>query len=789
MRAFARACARSTPGTPEVTQRAQPYLRPVNLFAFALGVAVLQRLPSLPDMGLSLFLMVLSALLFLRYRRVAVLAAFLFGAAFAAWSSGIALNQRLPMSESGTRGQVIAEITDLPQRDGNQWQFEAKIHRSGDFPSLVGRRIKLGWYRTDTLLRSGDIRHLEVTLRTPNGVYNPGGFDAEQRALQKRWAAQGYVRKEIGHVGQKNTIDRFRDALSGQIRRQLGEVTARFVTALALGDTRLLQDADWEVLRLTGITHLIAISGFHVGMVAMAAVWAVLFFYRLWPSLALRWPQPTATAWMAMLAAGMYAAFAGFALPTVRTALMISVFMTCRLLGRHCTVTHAVALSMAVMLLWDPISILTPGFWLSFGGVLLLIAFMPSEGGQGIFRPFMRAQCVASLGLLPLTIGFFEQTTVIGPLVNLLAIPWISLIVVPLALLGCLFSGVPVIAELFWQAGAMLMQVFWILLQWLQTLPWSSRTIPESSMAAVVIGLVGACLLLMPGQVPGSRMGALLLLPMLFPKMDYVPEGQLRVAMMDVGQGTAVLVRTKRHTLLYDTGAGLPGGFSRGQTTVLPALRALGVRHLDKVVVSHGDNDHAGGLTAVRDGVAIDRIDASWRALPANVPHHECLAGQYWQWDSVQFMYVWPILRSNDNDNDQSCVLWIRGAGRSLLLTGDISAEAEAQMLAHYGDWLRAEVLLVPHHGSAGSSSEAFIAAMKPRIALISSGFQNRFRHPRPDVLERYRNAGVHTVNTVDTGWAELAGTPEGWLWSRRTRLDDRRYWLRTPQEPSVNGY
>jgi competence protein ComEC len=171
------------------------------------------------------------------------------------------------------------------------------------------------------------------------------------------------------------------------------------------------------------------------------------------------------------------------------------------------------------------------------------------------------------------------------------------------------------------------------------------------------------------------------------------------------------------------------------------------------------------------------------------MPHHECLAGQHWQWDGVQFVYLWPISRSNGNDNDRSCVLLVRGAGRSLLLTGDISAAAEAQMLTHYGDWLRAEVLLVPHHGSAGSSSQAFITAVKPRIALISSGFQNRFRHPRPEVLERYRNAGVQTVNTVDTGWAELAGTPEGWIWSRRARLDDRHYWLRAAQEPSVNGY
>ena len=770
-------------------QQAQPHLRPINLFAFALGIAVLQRLPSLPDTGASLFLMALSASLFLRFRRTGVMTAFLFGIAFAAWSAGMALAQRLPVAESGGRGRIIAEIRDLPQQDRDQWQFEAEVRQSEEFPSLVGRRIKLAWYRTQTQLKPGDVRHLDVTLRTPNGVYNPGGFDAEQRALLKRWAAQGYVREEIGHLGHRITIDRFRDALSGQIRRQLGDPRARFVTALALGDTRLLQDDDWELLRVTGITHLIAISGFHVGMVALAAGWLVFGLYRLWPAFALRLPRLLATAWAAMLAAGLYMAIAGFALPTVRTALMIAAFMACRLLGRHCSVIHAVALSMAVILLWDPISILTPGFWLSFGGVLLLIAFMPRQDGQGILRPFLRAQWVASFGLLPLTVGFFGQSTLIGPAVNLLAIPWISLVVVPLALLGCVFSGSPTIAGAFWNSAAMLMQCLWLVLEWFQDVSWSSRLIPESGPVTVAIGLAGACLLLMPRQIPAARLGVLLLLPMLFPKTDTIPEEQLRVAMMDVGQGTAVLVRTRHHTLLYDTGAGVPGGFSRGQTTVLPALRALDIPKLDKVVISHGDNDHAGGLAAIRDGVAINRIETSWNALPAGVPHHECLAGQHWQWDGVSFTYLWPISRNGSTDNDRSCVLLVRGSGRSLLLAGDISAEAGAQMMSHYGEWLRSEVLLVPHHGSAGSSSEAFIAAVRPRIALISSGFQNRFRHPRPEVLERYRHAGALVVNTVDTGWAELKGTPDGWFWSRRARRDDCRYWLRADREPSVNGY
>lgn len=789
MRAFARTVPRAIAGTCGVSSRVQPRLHPFHLFAFALGVAVLQRMPALPDAGLCLFLMAVSGFLFFRYPRHGMLPAFFFGALFAAWTASGVLSQRLALSESGSRGEITAAITDLPQRRQDQWQFEAEVIDSADFPALAGRRVKLAWYRTNAVLVPGNIHRFEVTLRTPNGVYNPGGFDAEQRALQKRWAAQGYVRHAISAEGHRVTIDRIRDALSGQIRRQIGDRQARFVSALALGDTRLLDDADWEILRRTGITHLIAISGFHVGMVALSAAWLVLAVYRVLPTLGLRLPQPKAAAWAAIAAAWAYTAFAGFALPTVRTALMIAVFMSCRLLGRRCTVIHAVALSMTAMLLWDPLAILAPGFWLSFGGVLFLVAFMPGQSGSGMLRPFLQAQWVASLGLLPLSLGFFGQTTLVGPLVNLLAIPWISLVVVPLALLGCLFAGIAPIAEGFWHSAAALMQWLWVLLQWLQALPWSSRMLPEAGLPALLLAMFGVCLFLLPRQVPGRRLGLLLMLPILFPKPDVIPEGQLRVAMIDVGQGTSVLVRTHRHALLYDAGPGLPGGFSRGESTVLPALRALDVQRLHRVVISHGDNDHAGGLAAIRNGIRVDHIEASRQALPKEIPYRECLAGDHWQWDGVEFAYLWPVSRHAGGDNDRSCVLSVKSGQRRILLTGDISSAAETQLLERYGNELNAEIMLVPHHGSAGSSSDPFIAAVRPRIALISSGFQNRFRHPRREVVARYRSHGALTVNSVETGWAELAGTPTGWAWTHRSRFDDRRYWLRATPEDAVTGY
>lgn len=755
--------------------------RPTVLFAFAAGVALLQLLPALPDIPFGLFLLPALAVL-LRFPRLAVPAAVLCGLAFAGLSADGTLARRLPLQDSGGRGQALVRIVDLPRLGEDGWQFDAEIVESADFPRLHGERVKLAWYRTPERLASGDVWRFELLLRTPNGVRNPGGFDAELRALQKRWAAQGYVRGQARRVGNDGGNDALRERLSQRIAAALPGRDARFVRAFALGDTRFLQEDDWEVLRRTGITHLIAISGFHVGIVALFAIYGVSGLYRLFPALGLRLPRPMASTVAAVIAAGGYTALAGFAVPTVRTALMIAVFMAHRLLHRTGTVTQAVAMSMAAILLWDPFALLASGFWLSFGGVLALVAFMP-RAEAGLLTPFLRAQWICTLALLPLTLAFFGQVSLISPAVNLLAIPLISLVIVPLALIGCAFAFLPGLAAAFWGLSAWLMALFWQGLLWLQQWPGTAVFLPEAGLAAVLAAMLGAGLCLLPAGVPGRWLGLPLMLPLLYPALPDIHPQTVRVAMIDVGQGLSVLVRTRTHALLYDTGAGREKGFNRGESTVLPALRALGVGRLDKIVISHGDNDHAGGLSAIRNGIAVGRVEASGDAVSP------CRAGASWQWDGVRFSYLWPESAVAGSDNDASCVLRIEAGARTLLLTGDIGERAESALVERHGDGLRAELMTVPHHGSATSSTAEFLDAVHPQWALASSGFQNRFRHPRAEVVARYRERGATVLNSAAEGWVELAGGPDGWRLQRREREQARRYWSRPVPPEARDGH
>jgi competence protein ComEC len=410
---------------------------------------------------------------------------------------------------------------------------------------------------------------------------------------------------------------------------------------------------------------------------------------------------------------------------------------------------------------------------------------MPQEPVQGIVRPFLRAQAVVSLSLLPLSIGFFNQTTMIGPLVNLLAIPWISLVVVPLALLGCLFAWIPAVASFLWQGSAWAMQAFWHLLVLFAENDWAGLHTAEPTPAVIALAMLGACVCLLPRAVPGRWLGLLLMLPMVVTPAVDIPHAGMRIAMIDVEQGLSVLIRTKSHALLYDTGAGNDSGFSRGESTIVPALRALQVQRLDKVVISHADNDHAGGLQAIQERMAIAATEASFPLPGASA----CRKGAAWTWDGVRFEYLWPAAGQSGSENDTSCVLRIAALGRSVLLTGDISETAEQQLLSLYGNRLVSEIIVVPHHGSKSSSSADFLHAVRPKLALVSSGFQNRFRHPNRQVVDRYAAHGAQTVNSVDSGWAELASGPDGWTWQYRARVEGLHYWNRAAPQQALTGY
>jgi competence protein ComEC len=493
-------------------------------------------------------------------------------------------------------------------------------------------------------------------------------------------------------------------------------------------------------------------------------------------------PRPQAQAAAALLVAGIYSALAGFGLPTVRTLLMIAVVALARCNRRGSSGGQSLALALIAILLFDPLAVLAAGFWLSFVGVSFLMLCLQTHG-RG-FRAFMHelsaGQLVMTVALLPLTLWFFGEASLVGALSNLIAVPVISFVIVPCALLGMLMLGLcpPLATPVLWLA-AQLAHVQWWLLERMATWPGAHWFLPAVQPWALLLALLGALWLFLPRGVPLRWFGVLLFLPLLWPPRQLPANGAFQVWVLDVGQGLSVLLRTREHVLVYDAGARYPSGFDLGEAAVVPSIHALGINRLDMLMISHGDNDHAGGAEAVVTAFpqAVRYTGEPIRMARMRLPMRQCVAGQSWQWDGVDFRVLSPAEGRGDRDNDSSCVLLVEGRSGRLLLTGDISSKVEPQVAAALDPGVR-PVLLVPHHGSKTSSSTAFIAALQPPLAVVSAGWRNRFGHPKPEVLAGYADAGVPVFNTALEGAIPLdfpadapAQREPGWRWRQP------RYW------------
>ena len=708
----------------------------------------------------------------------------------AAWGLAAQLPAALEDSDVRVEGQVVG----LPAHEARRTRFLFRVDDQAR-PELRGRLLQLSWYDDFEAkepgprlrLQAGARWNMYVHLRAPRGLSNPGGFDAGRHALAQGIAATGYLRAPqlAREVAPAHGIDAWRGAMAARIDAAVASPAARFVRALALGDTRGLGDPDWAALRAVGLTHLIAISGFHVGLVAGFGAWLAMGAWWLLPGLARHLPRSQAAALAAVAAALGYAAVAGFALPTVRTVLMIAVVALARLVRRPLGRWEGLALALLAILLVAPLSVLQAGFWLSFAGVAWLVWCLPPEGGRNWLREFLQAQGVATLGLLPLGAVLFQQASLAGPLVNLLAIPWWSLVVVPLCLLGTLL-------EALWQGGggwawrlaAACFDPSWRLFEAMAGSRFALWWLPEARAWAVLPALAGAFWLLLPRGAPGKPLAVLLWLPLLWPDRELPRPGGLELHVFDVGQGLAVLVRTANHALLYDAGPAVRDGYDAGERAVLPALRALGVDRLHRVVVSHGDNDHAGGWPAVREAVAVDlALAPEGSAVEVEEP---CLRGVGWRWDGVDFRFLHPPRHFPYLRNEASCVLRVESPHGAVLLPGDIGEVIERRLLRQPAD-LRAEVVVLPHHGSATSSGPGFVAATGARLALVAAGHGNRFGHPHAGVVRRWRHHGAEVLATPRSGAIRVWLDADG-LAVRERRAWRRRLWDRPVPPPGGPG-
>ncbi len=695
-----------------------------------------------------------------------------------------------PPSAAPLSCRIIATIEGLPRPGANAQQLLLSINRVEHEASAAacqsfqpGQRLRVGDYaRTPLDYRGGQIWLFNVRLKPPHGSVNPGGFDYERWLFSQRIVATGSVRGAPEPVAQVGAgFVAHLAAIRSQWRADLLRISETngvpdrgrgLLLGLTMGDSDFLGEADWETLLSTGTNHLLAISGLHVGMVAGLFAWLAGGLWartRFCEAL----PARQVAAGVAVIAAWGYALLAGMSVPTERTAFMMSILLMGLLLGRPWRLLDLWLVALMGVVLLEPFGVLTAGFWLSFGAVLIMLLWLQHRPVLHFWRDGLRLQIILTLALLPWVWWMFDRVAWSSLPANLLAVPLITFVITPLALLVMVFvTWLPAVASAIMGLINLLSQGLFSVLAWLE------HGFPPSQVAAPVgwsIGLavVGIAWLLMPRTWPARYWGLLLCLPTVLYRPATIAQGHAHSWLLDVGQGLAVVIQTARHTLLYDAGPAF-GASDAGERTVLPALRALHAGRLDQIVISHHARDHAGGLARVLKAYPATPV-ISGQPL-GEMPSEPCEDGREWVWDGVRFtLYQARAGWDEDTgDNNRSCVLQVQDHSGSLLLTGDIEARAERDLISRHV--LKSDWLYVPHHGSKTSSSPEFLAAVQPRIALISAGALNQFGHPHPSVVRRYHDAGIAVLNTENMGALELLNgqvrgyRPQQWPFAWRVK-------------------
>lgn len=710
------------------------------------------------------------------------LTAFSIGFCWAVTLAHIRLNDQLPKNWQQKSIIIIGVIASLPEQSehGERFKFDVEQVLTKALDLNVPKHISLSFYPKSTFnstnssnaanslkpisqFHPGQRWQFNVKLKRPHGTFNPHGFDFEAWALAQNIRATGTISNKSGNIKLQNfvfksayLVEYCREKIGNRISQDLaGKPYAGVIRALVVGDDSQISTDDWTVYLRTGTNHLMSISGLHITMLAGLAFAFTAFIWRRIPNLVLLLPTRKAATIAGLVIAFLYACLAGMSIPTQRTLFMLMTFALALMLGSNLAISRALAIALLVVVFIDPWAVIAPGFWLSFCAVAF-IAYVTV--GRLHARHWIAAaihtQWSITLGLLPILIMLFGQTSIISPLANAFAIPIISLIVVPLSILG---SFLPM--DIVLNGAHTLLEWCMIGLNWLANLPiavWQQAAPPAWAFFAAVFGVLW---LLLPRGFPQRWLGFVLLMPLFLVPIKQLDAGSMQVTVLDVGQGLSVLIKTVNHVLLYDAGSRYSSQNDAGARIVMPYLRGEGISKLDGFIVSHDDSDHSGGSESV-----LEQMPVNWLATSFDIPNHmqvnkaiKCFAGQTWQWNNVKFEVLNPNLDSYGNtkisDNNRSCVLKVTSQFGSILLTGDIEKSAEAALLQANqelgsGDMLESDVLIAPHHGSNTSSSSDFVQAVNAKQVIFTVGYLNRFKHPKPMIESRYSINGANNYRS-----------------------------------------
>ena len=777
-------------------------------------------------------------------RAMILLVVFLLSFSWSSWRAEVRLNDKLSPEQENVVTRLSFLVNGLVQDQGESLRFEAIVQphaQSGIFPPGIPRHIQVVWRKPDLSqspldVRPGQIWRAALIFRKPRGALNPHGFDYEAHLLSRNIRAIGRIRGRPVLLGEdpwmsmQVIVSLARQHLRTSMRKHVGEMTyGAVLIALAIGDQDSVQAKHWDIFNKTGITHLVSISGSHVTMLAAFGGLSMLWLWKR-----LRWreralgeivPAKVMAAVAALTVAWLYCLLAGWGVPARRTFFMLLVSGLALLTRLPISPSSVLCLAAAVVTLIDPWSPISTGFWLSFAAVAILF-YVGSQSQVPqiesmclrqrcweILKESARLQWLITLAMVPALAFLFQQVSISSPFANAVAIPIVTFVVTPLALMtaviSCVSSLAPLASATAW-LGHFAFDWCMIPVTWLADAPWSSLSVAAMPAWCLVLSLLGMTWALQPPGIPVRWIGWTLLLPALSWQPQRLPEGNWWLTALDVGQGGAILVGTQRHVLLFDSGPRV-GSSDTGQRVVVPVLRALGIKKLDVLVVSHSDIDHAGGLPGLLKEVPVKSAFSSFN-LESHLSHTQnilqvsspiprpdqmlaCEAGHTWEWDGVIFSFLHPArevqtvrerppvshVKKKSRSNDQSCVLHIQGAYHSALLPGDIGIKQEKEILQRFDSGAAqlapfADLVLVGHHGSSTSSSPLFVAQTRAQHAIAQVGYLNRFAHPTQEVENRWKASQAQFWRTDHHGAMVVQSTHKG-LSVRSESIWRKRYW------------
>ena len=706
------------------------------------------------------------------------------------WASFQLALQRQQGLTDAFDGEVVelsGRIVDIVEQRKNSIRFLLEVDEIQGYTQTLPDKIRLSWYRSSLLPQPGERWHLQAKLRQPSGFQNPGGFDYERWLFVNGIGATGYVKKSVLNRKLDDApwwqIDTYRQAVLAALKRDCS--TCQYLglfQALSIGYRGSIEAEHYNLLKDSATAHLLAISGLHIGLVA--ALFLLLGRW-LWSAWFFRFAlnRIEFSAALSMTAAIVYAALAGFSIPTVRALVMLGVVIGSIFLRRDINLLNSIAVAVLLILLIDPLAVGSTSFWLSVSA-LLIIAFgqLLLAGQSSRVKQMLIIQLLFSVLFMPLSLLLFGQLSPVGFLANVVAIPVISLVILPAVLVVtlCAVFNLPGAERLF----AIVDSLMGWLMAYLQSVLQLSTGAYENSQTPVLLLIcagIGLFSLLLPVNNNIRKPALILLVLALIWRPEKIPQGDYRLTVLDVGMGTSVVVETRHHSLIYDFGPGNDSGFSAGDWVVKPYLRHRGIASVDLMVISHVDQDHSGGFISFIDQLDYTRLvsgtpTALVERFNLEKPVRNCHDMRGWQWDGVVFEFLNAGFNEGDAaTNNRSCVLSITAA-QTTLLSGDIEAEQESRLLASLPHKIKADILLAPHHGSLTSSTEEFVRQVAPGIVIFTLGRGNRWGFPRPEVVRRYQQIGSQIYRSDQHGAVTLT-TRGGTSEVDSYRQNNRRLW------------